>query len=171
MKKILFCITVLTSFVVAAQTKLVQLSSDKAVYTQGETASLKAYLLSKPTSPNFQFDVQAKVNNQSVATERITDFQYFYGAKNLTAGSYTWQVTVVIQDARYARDLKTSITYYVQLVENLDGQIATETDPVRLEALQRRKSEALALKQAAEKELESIQTPIAEPVELNFTVN
>jgi hypothetical protein len=48
---------------------------------------------------------------------------------NLTAGDHTWRAEVVLQDARYARDLKTSIAYFAEKVSEINDRLAEETDP------------------------------------------
>jgi hypothetical protein len=159
----------LSQFAVA-QTKVIDLKSDKTIYAVSESPILKATLFSKPDNTDYQFDVTATLNGQSIATERVTDYQIFSSPKNLTAGAYTWVVTMVIQDAKYAQDLKTTIKYYLNQISILDAQIATEIDPVVLENLQSRRLDALDIKAAAESELQSIRKPVLAPVQLEFTV-
>lgn len=115
-----------------AQTQVVDLKSDKAIYTTSENPILKVTLFSKPDNTDYQFDVTATLNGQSIATERVTDYQIFSSPKNLPVGEYTWVVTLVIQDAKYAQDLKTTIKYYLNQISILDAQIATEIDPVEI---------------------------------------
>lgn len=169
--KFLNIITVLfLSQLAVAQTKVIDLKSDKAVYTTSESPILKATLFSKPDNTDYQFDVTATLNGQAIPTDRVTDYQIFSSPKNLPVGTYTWIVTMVIQDAKYAQDLKTTIKYYLNQVSILDAQIATETDPVVLENLQSRRIDALDIKAAAESELQSIRKPVLAPVQLDFTV-
>ena len=153
-----------------SQTKVIELKSDKAIYTVNETPILKATLFSKPDNTDYQFDVTATLNGQQVATDRVTDYQVFSSPKNLPVGIYTWVVTMVIQDAKYAKDLKATIKYYLNQISILDAQIAVETDPVVLENLQTRRLDAIDIKAAAESELQSIRKPVLAPVQLDFTV-
>ena len=153
-----------------SQTKVIELKSDKAIYTTNEAPILKATLFSKPDNTDYQFDVTATLNGQAVATDRVTDYQIFSSPKNLAIGQYTWVVTMVIQDAKYAQDLKTTIKYYLNQVSILDAQIASETDPVVLENLQSRRLDALDIKAASESELQSIRKPVLAPVQLAFTI-
>lgn len=159
----------LSQFAVS-QTKVIELKSDKAIYTINDSPILKATLFSKPDNTDYQFDVTATLNGQPIATDRVTDYQVFSSPKNLVAGEYTWIVTMVIQDAKYAQDLKTTIKYYLNQISILDAQIAAETDPVVLENLQARRLDAIDIKAAAESELQSIRKPVLAPVQLEFTV-
>ncbi len=158
------------SQVAVSQTKVIELKSDKSVYTTTETPILKATIFSKPDNTDYQFDVTATLNGQSIPTDRVTDYQIFSSPKNLAVGAYTWIVTMVIQDAKYAQDLKTTIKYYLNQISVLDAQIATETDPVVLENLQSRRLDAIDIKAAAESELQIIRKPVLAPVQLEFTV-
>lgn len=170
MKTLIFSILLTLSTQLFAQTKIVELKSDKTIYSAGETAVLRANFLARPDNTDFQFDIISSLNSELLTVDRVTDFQMFSSAKDLVAGVYTWGVTVVVQDARYARDLKTTIAYYADLVITLDEQIAVETDPVLLANLQKRKEDANHLKAAAQSELHSIRTPVLAPVTLQFTV-
>lgn len=151
-------------------TKLIALSSDKAVYSAGESAVLRAQLLSKPNNPNFDFDVVATLNGDTIAVDRVTDFELFSTAKELTAGNYSWTATLVLQDARYARDLKAAIQYYSSEIERLTNEIAEETDPQAIANLEKKKARAEALKAASENELASIRTAVLAPQTISFQV-
>ncbi|MGZ6419033.1 MAG: hypothetical protein ACXWPX_11005 [Pseudobdellovibrio sp.] len=153
-----------------AQTSIVTLNADKTIYASGDTAILRANFLAKPDNTDFQFDALATLDGQAVTVDRVTDFQMFSTVKNLTTGNHTWQVTVVIQDARYAQDLKDSITYYTNLIASLDSQIAAATDPTVIANLQKRKDDAVNIKTAAESELQNIRSPVMNPLTLQFTV-
>jgi len=153
-----------------AETKVIELKSDKAVYAVGEVPVLQATVLTKPDSSDFQFDITAKLNNADIATSRVTDFQMFSAPKNLAVGSYSWTVTLVIQDASYAKDLKTTIRYYENQILDLDAQIAVETDPAALAVLQGKRADAVQIKTAAASELQSIRTAVLQPVTLTFSV-
>lgn len=153
-----------------AQTRILELKSDKSVYSAGEAAVLRANFFSKPDNTDFQFDIISTVNGEPVEVDRVTDFQMFSSVKNLLPGNYTWEVSVVVQDARYARDLKETIIYYTDSIANLDAQIAIETDPVALASLQNRRDDAMRLKAAALSELNGIRTAILAPLTLQFSV-
>jgi hypothetical protein len=171
MRSILFSILIACFAVNAgAETKVLELKSDKAIYAAGETAVLRANFFSKPDNSDYQFDILATLNGQPIIVDRVTDFQMFSTAKQLEVGDYVWSVTVVIQDARYARDLKETIIYYSNLIASLDEQIAAEIDPVKLESLQKRRADDITLKDAANAELQSIRTPILAPLTLQFSV-
>lgn len=157
-------------FAHSANTKIVRLRSDKKIYAEGETAILRATFLSKPDNSNFQFDILGNLNAEPLPVDRVTDYQMFSKVKNLEPGTHTWQVLVVIQDARYARDLKASIAHYGQIIAELDAEINLETDPDVIEQLEAQKATALKKKTAAESELSRIRTPVLEPLTLQFTV-
>lgn len=160
----------LAAAVSVAQTRIVELRSDKTVYAEGENPVLRADFLSKPDNTDFQFDILGTLNGTELAVDRVTDYQMFSQPRDLEPGTYTWEVTVVIQDARYARDLKESIAYYENLISTLEAQIAVETDPEALAALERRRDEAVQIKTAAESELNRIRKPVLAPLSLSFTV-
>lgn len=165
----IFCLPALV-WAHGANTRIVKLRSDKKIYSVGDAAILRATFNSKPDNSNFQFDVIGSLNSEPLPISRVTDYQMFSSVKNLVAGHYTWSVTVVIQDARYARDLKQSISYYEQKVAVLDQEINLETDPDILEQLEAQKLVALHKKSAAESELNRIRKPVFEPLTLQFTV-
>ena len=154
----------------AQQTKVIELKSDKAIYATTENPILKATLFSKPDNTDYQFDITATLNGQNIDVDRITDYQMFSSPKNLIVGAYTWTVTMVIQDAKYAKDLKTTIKYYENQISILDAQIAVTTDPVTLATLQARRIDYLDIKSAAAQQLQSIRRPVLAPVSLTFTV-
>ncbi len=168
---ILSIITILfLSQFAVTQTKVIDLKSDKAIYAVSDSPILKATLFSKPDHTDYQFDVTATLNGQPISTDRVTDYQIFSSPKNLAVGVYTWVVTMVIQDANYARDLKTTIKYYLNQISILDAQIAVETAPVVLGDLQARRLDAIDIKAAAESELQSIRKPVLAPVQWQFKV-
>ena len=76
---------------------------------------------------------------------------------------------MVLQDARYARDLKSSIKYFQDKITVIDVRLATETDPVVIADLQSQKARYQSLKAASESELTSIRT-LVETLTLTFTV-
>lgn len=154
----------------AQETKIVELKADKPVYAVGDTALLRANFYARPDNSDFEFDIVGTLNGTPIPADRVTDFQIFSSAKNLAAGSYTWNVQVVIQDARYARDLKDTINYYADLAANLNDQIAVETDPDKLANLTKQRDDALSLKAAAESELSDLRSPVMAPLSLNFSV-
>lgn len=171
MKKNFWFFSILLFFLPAiAASDFVKLRSNKATYTEGENAILRAVFLTKPDNSNFQFDITGILNAEALSVERVTDYQMFSTAKNLLPGTYTWSVTVVIQDARYARDLKVSIAYYAARITELEDLIAVETDPEALEVLEHERSKQISKKSAAESELSRIRTPVREPMTLQFTV-
>ena len=170
MKSLLALLTLIFSASLYAQTSIVELKADKTIYAAGDTAILRANFLAKPDNTDYQFDVLATLDGQAITVDRVTDFQMFSTAKTLVTGTHTWQVTVVIQDARYARDLKASIIYYTDSIASLDTQIAAATDPVVIANLQKRKDDAVNIKAAAESELQNIRSPVMNPLTLSFTV-
>lgn len=168
--KILLFLALLSQNVFADSTRIVALSSDKAVYAAGENAVLRAKFFTRPNNPNYDFDIVGILNGSPLPVTRITDFEMFSSAKNLVAGNYAWTVSVVVQDARYARDLKTSIAYFESEIERLTQEIAQETDPDRLENLNRQKAKNESLKAASVSELNQIRTPVLAPQTITFIV-
>lgn len=153
-----------------AQTKVIELKSDKSIYNVGDIPVLKATLFSKPDNSDFQFDVSALLNDVEIKTDRITDFQIFSAPKNLSVGTYNWVVTVVIQDARFATDLKSIIKYYDDKIIDIDTELLTATDPNIIADLMAKKTEYQNIISASQQQLNSIRTPVLQPVSLQFTV-
>jgi hypothetical protein len=149
---------------------LFKISSNKSVYLVNEKPLLKATVFSKPENTDYQFDIHTELNNQIISSDRVTDYQMFSLPQNLVAGLYTWKVTLVIQDARYARDLKTTIKYYQNQIIDIDTKLLTETNPQVILDLQNQKTENLNIIQSAQSELQSIQTIVAPSQTIQFRV-
>lgn len=167
--RVLFLALALFSALPAQAAEIFTISSDKANYSVGETPVLQASVATKPLSPDFEFDVVAELNEQALAVERITDYEFFSSAPGLAADSYTWEATLVIQDKRYARDLKESIAYFDGRIATIDGQLATETDPDVIASLNAQKARYQSLKSGAMSELGSIRTAV-KTATIQFTV-
>lgn len=166
-----FCVLLLAPFLFAPLSfaePLASLSSNKAEYAVGESAVLRASLATKPADENYELDLISTLNEESLPTERTTDFQMFATALNLAAGSHTWAVTVVLQDKRYARDLKASLNYFNAKIAEIDEALATETDPVEIARLQERRARYLSLHEAATAELSNHRTAVAGPFTHTF---
>ena len=174
MKKIFFMVLLCLGMVITssglAQTAVFTLKSDKTVYATTETPILKASVYTRPDNSDYEFDITATLNNQSIATERVTDFQMFSMPKNLVIGTYTWAVILVMQDARYAKDLKATIKYYENKIIDIDTQLSTATDPQVIATLQQQKTNYTNIKLAAVSELTAIRTPVLAPQTLTFQV-
>jgi hypothetical protein len=149
--------------------EILTISSDKAEYLVGEVPELQASVVTRPLSPDFEFDVVGELNEQPLPVERVSDFEFSSTAPGLSAGSYTWDVTLVIQDKRYARDLKASITYFDGQIDTIEDQLLTETDPGVIEQLEAEKARFESLKAAAESELVAIRT-VVKAAHIDFTV-
>lgn len=153
-----------------AGTKIVELSSDKTAYAEGDSAVLRANFVSKPDNSDFSLDIVGTLNNSPLASDRITDFEIFSKTAALTEGNYTWTVQVVIQDTKYAQDLKDTIRYYADEIYSLNAKIAAETDPAKLANLIARRDSDLSSQGAAQAELTSIRSPVLSPISLTFSV-
>lgn len=149
--------------------EILTISSDKAEYIVGEVPELQASVVTRPLSPDFEFDVVGELNEQPLSVERVSDFEFTSSAPGLAAGSYTWEATLVIQDKRYARDLKASITYFEGQIDTIEDQLATETDPDLIAALEAEKARYESLQAAAEAELVAIRT-VVKTAQIEFTV-
>ncbi len=170
MKTLFIASLVFLSTTVLAQTKVIEVKSDKLIYSTTETPVLRATLFAKPDNSDFQFDIIAKLNGTEIKTDRVTDYEMFSNPKNLTVGVYTWVVTLVTQDARYARDLKTTIKYYENKNITIDQQLLTETNPTVIANLQAQKTQNLNIIAASKSELNNIRTPVLNPVSTTFTI-
>jgi len=153
-----------------AGTEILTLSSDKSIYAESETAILRASLHAKPNNANLQFDLLATLNGNPIAVDRVTDFQSFSTEKNLALGSYTLEVTLVVQDARMATDLKAAIAFYNADIAEIQEDLSTETDPEVIANLQARLLKSQNLLAAAEFQLSDIRSIVMEPKTLSFIV-
>lgn len=167
--RILFLAFALFSALPVQAAEIFSISSDKAAYAVNEAATLRASVVTRPINTDYEFDIVGTLNGTPLAAERVTDFEYFSTAPNAEAGIYMWEATLVMQDKRYARDLKASITYFDGRIATIDGQLATETDPDVIASLQAQKARYLSLKAGADSELGSIRTPVKN-LSLEFTV-
>ena len=161
------CLFALPAF---ADTKLIQISSDRATYAAGDTAILRAMLLTKPDNANFEFEALGKLNGVDLPLERITEFESFSLAQDLEPGVYTWSVEIVIQDGRLARDLKESIAYFTARIAEIDAELATEPPPERVEELLAAKAQVERLAAVTSLELTRIRTKVHGPVTIDFEV-
>lgn len=159
----------LFSIVPAFAADVLELRSDKSTYSSGESAVLRASLDTRPADQNFEFDLVSNLNGVGLSVERTTDFEFFSYSAPLVAGDYTWEVTMVLQDKRYARDLKASILYFTQKIQAIDEELGT-APPEEVPDLEARKARYLSLKNAAEIELENHRTIITGPKTLQFQV-
>ena len=170
MKSLLLIITTLSCLHLMASSDLIRLTSDKSVYTSTENPILRATLNSRPDNTDFQFDIIATLNGANIPTERVTDYMMFSKASSLASGDYTWAVTVVLQDARYARDLKATIKYYENRISDINQQLLTETDPQIITQLNNQKNQFQGIITASQSELNQIRTQVSDPVQLQFSV-
>lgn len=168
--KVLVFFTLLFSSFTQADTKIVELSTDRAVYSAGDNAVLRAMLFTRPDNHSLELEVLGNLNGVSLPVERVTDFEHFSTARGLEVGSYTWTVEVFIQDARLARDLKNTVSYAADKIVEIDQELATNPPPERVEELLIQKARYERLKATAEAELLTIRTKIHGPVGISFQV-
>ena len=172
MKAVLFALSALILNLTpeAQSSPLISLRSDKASYGENERAVLRASLATRPADPNYEFDVVSTLNAAPIAMERTTDFEQFASTAELSVGSYTWSATLVLQDKRYARDLKNSIGYFDGRIALIDEDLANATDPEEIEQLERSRARYVSLKASAEAELANHRATVAGPITHEFTV-
>ncbi len=170
MRAILLLSLFFSSLPAFADTKLIQLSSDKTTYAAGETAVLRAMLLSEPENTDFEFEALGQLNGADLPMDRITQFESFANVANLQAGAYTWTVNIYLQDARLARDLKASIDFYNGKIANIDAELVTNPPPERVAELEADKAEDQSLITAAQNQLTANRTFVHGPETISFTV-
>jgi hypothetical protein len=154
---------------VCGAAELATISSDKDIYATGETAILQIALSTQPDNTNYEFDAVGDVDGLALEIDRSTPFALFSTDATLQAGTDTWTVHIVLQDARYARDLKTSIGYFTQKITDIDARLATETDPTVIANLQTQRSKYVGLLAASQSELTEIRSEV-KTLSLNFEV-
>ncbi len=153
-----------------AQPELLEISSDKQNYVVNESAILRASLSTKPADPDFELDLVSTLNGNEQTLQRSTDFE-FYAQTTLTAvGSYAWMVQVVLQEKQYAKDLKEAIAGLTQEIQNIDEELLTATDPVRIAQLQAARLRKVELRSATQTELANHRTPVGNPSQITFIV-
>lgn len=168
MKLAIVC-SLLITISTAWAAEVLELRSDKNTYSVGEAAVLRASLDTKPSDVNFEFDLVSELNGVALSVERTTDFEFFAYSSPLFAGDYVWEVTMVLQDKRYARDLKASILYFTQKIQQIDAELGA-APPEEIPDLEARKARYISLRSAAEQELQSHRTIITGPKTLQFQV-
>lgn len=171
MKSVLFAILLAYSPLSLASTPVVQLSTDRSYYDIDDKAVLRAMLTSKPDNSTMEFDVEGKLNGVLFPISRVTDFEFFSVTDPLSAGDYTWETVVYLQDARLARDLKLSISCFTSEIAKIDLALETEVDPVKIEELQAKKAKYQALMASSQNQLNAIRTQVYGPVSIQFQVN
>lgn len=160
---LLFCVPAFS------ETAVVSLLA-KPTYAVGETAILRAQLLTRPDNSNFEFDLVGRLNDVEVPIERITEFEAFSEVRDLEAGSFHWAVDVYVQDKRLAADLKTAISSFTAEIETIDAELGTATDPDRIAYLESQKARFERLRAASLSQLASIRSHVHGPVSINFSV-
>ena len=143
-----------------ASTQIATLNFDKTYYVAGNKAVLTALLASKPNDPNLEFDIVGKLNGTTLDATRVTDYDFYSTTAALTAGSYNWTVTVYLQDARYARDLKTSITGFTSQIAAIDVSLQTETNPTVIAQLQAQRASLVDLGNTTTAQLAASRTSV-----------
>ncbi len=154
-----------------AATPLFTITSDKATYLTTDTVNLTANFTAVPSNADYEFDLVSNVSGVSVDTTRANSKQLVVQVSNLPVGTYTWQVQVVLQETRYAKDLKTGIQNDAAQIISLNSQIAAEQDPVKKAALQNTRDQVVAEQASFQAELANVRTPVLTPVSLTFSVH
>lgn len=154
-----------------ASTEVIRISSDRATYAAGEKAVLRAMLASKPDNSVMEFDVEGELDGEIFPITRITDFEFYSVTPPLAAGVHELSATVYLQDARLARDLKASISYFASEIARIDLALETATDPNQILELQAAKAKYQNLLAATQTQLASIRTEVFGPVAISIQVN
>lgn len=149
---------------------LLTLSTDKASYAVGEPVIVHASLSTAPDNTDYEFDLLTTLNAAPLALSRPTAYEFFGSAEGLAAGDYELSTQVVIQDARYARDLKTAIAHFTAEVARYQALIDAATDPVLIGQYEAAKARNQSLQDASASELAAIRTNVGSPVTHNFIV-
>jgi len=171
MRNLIFVFCALLPVGVFAENRLVVLSSDKAAYQIGEKAVLSARLTTKPDNQNLEFDLVGSIDGTEIPIQRVTDFDFYSTTAFTAIGQKKWRITVYIQDARVARDLKISIASFIARISEIDLLLQTETDPAKRDQLLQEKARTQQFLAASEAQLISIRSKIYGPVQLNLQVN
>ena len=152
-------------------TKIVQLETDKDAYVAGETAILRATLLTAPVDTRYELDTTQTWDDAPLASDRITQFEFFAKSPNLTTGVHQWKVTTYIQDARLARDLKITASNAQKAIDEANASLVDEEDPQIIAELQAIIIKNTELRDAALSQLAAIRTKVNGPINKNITVN
>lgn len=165
-----FLFLALVSSSAIAAPALVTLTSDKPSYTFGERAILSAVLSSKPDNANMEFDVVGAINGFEVPGSRVSDYQFLTQAPELFPGTFYWVVRAYLQDARLAGQFKATINTFTNRIAAINAQLATETNPTVIAALNAEKAEKQELINAAKAQLSAIRTEVFANY-ITFTIN
>lgn len=150
--------------------QILEVSSDKASYQINEVAILRASLSTKPNDPSYELDLVAAINGEEVSLQRITDFEFYAQVPLTQAGAFSFSAQVVLQEKEYARDLILAIQNLTQEIQQLESDLASETDPDRIIQLQNQIARKQSLKASSEAELQSHRSLVGNPSQVQFIV-
>ena len=169
-----FLLALASTFCIAAfgaDNKVVAFSSDKSSYQVGDKAILGARLITRPDNPNLEFDLVSKLNGVEIPIQRVTEFDFYSTATLSTVGSNPWRVTVYIQDARLARDLKASIVAFSARIAAIDEELEQNEDPLIEQELLDEKAQQERFLAASQAQLTGIRSQVYGPVGINIQVS
>ncbi|MGZ3658369.1 MAG: malectin domain-containing carbohydrate-binding protein [Bdellovibrionota bacterium] len=117
-------------------TPIVRMSADKASYHVGDQASLTILLKTKPNDSDEEFDTTSTVDGLSVATMQETSSVFFVSYPVALSGPHIWQTTLFLQNARFAHDLKITMSKSSAAIAADQKALQTVTDPTQISQLQ-----------------------------------
>lgn len=147
------------------------LESNQSDYTVGESATLTVRYLAAPENGAYEYVALSNLDGVSLpVTNAAANFGIAVTAPFAAEGSYTWTVSVFLQDKVHAASLKASIEFFQNENIRITQAIQQTTDPEIIAALQKERDRNLFLISQAESELASLRRPVGEPQSLIINV-
>ncbi len=155
---------------VANADSVFSLETNQASYTAGQSATLTVHYNAAPENPDFEYFALSNLNDDLLPVANASTSFGVAVSSPLTAGAYTWTVTVYIRDKKLAQNLNDTITFLLSENQRITDAIGATTDPTQIEALQKERERNLFLIEQAESELVSMRRQVAEPQSIDFEV-
>jgi len=144
------------------------LTSDKASYAAGATATVVAALSGTPENPDEEFFVSAMFAGNSIPMTRLTKTESYAITPALSSGASLFFGQVYLQNAREAKALNEAVKFYQNDIASLQAQLAITTDPNAIATI----NSEIAVDQdrlgAVQNEQSRIRTPVGPPVTITL---
>jgi len=144
------------------------LTSDKASYVAGATATVVASLSSTPENPEEEFFVTAMFAGNSLHLTRLTKTESYAITPALASGASLFIAQVYLQNAKEAKALNDATKFYQNDIAALQAQLAVTTDPNAIATINSEIAVDLDRLGATQGEFSRIRTPVGPPVTITL---
>ncbi len=149
------------------------ITTDKTIYSIGESAIVSVQLASEPTNAKYEFYVAAQdQSNRDITLTRDPVTGIYSGAtipfENV--GTYQFTARVYLQDKRLAQELLSAIDLYQADADQIQSEIDNATSPEEIAQLQQELDDTVQKLIAAQDSLAKIRRLVDAPVNVSVQV-